>query len=81
MSFCPHVQQSTSLGSFLGLAEDDPDEGVNAGRVVLVALCPFRIRRFVEALSVCVSEGSSSIYTPRFLTLLVERYNLRLRSG
>ncbi len=33
MSFCPHVQQSTSLGSFRGLAEEDPDEGLNASRV------------------------------------------------
>jgi hypothetical protein len=28
-----HVQQSTSLGSFRGSAEEDPDEGLNASRV------------------------------------------------
>ncbi len=35
--FCPQVQQSTSLGSFLGLAEDDPTEDDSAGRGVPVA--------------------------------------------
>jgi hypothetical protein len=47
--FCPHVQQSTSIGSFLSLAEDDPDEALNASRIVTAVFpvgggCRLRLR-------------------------------------
>ena len=89
--FFPQVQQSTSLGFFLGFAEEDPDAGLNASLVgpevaLLVGPVGFdlfeiwggllflgqqvgrgrgalHVIRFVKALSMRVSEGSSSTDT------------------